>query len=126
VARRTSDQLLETLDVKKYIVATAFALTALFVVDVSASPAEAQGIHYRSRGVHIDIGSAHRHGHRHHGRRRYSGRRWHGGWGGHHSDWHDTTHLDYHPGEFVPHYDHYHYVPGHIDVHRSGHWDSHF
>lgn len=36
--------------------------------------------------------------------------------------WHDTTHLDYHPGGFVPHRNHFHYVPGHYDVHRSGHW----
>jgi hypothetical protein len=110
---------------RKYVVSASVVLVALIFVNMSASTAEAQGIHYRSRGIHVDIGSPHRHGHRHHGGRRHSGRRWHG-WGGHHSHWHDTTHLDYHPGEFVPHYDHYHYVPGHFDVHRSGHWDPHF
>jgi hypothetical protein len=31
------------------------------------------------------------------------------------------THLDYHPGSFVPHRGHYDYVPGHYDVHRHGH-----
>jgi hypothetical protein len=32
---------------------------------------------------------------------------------------------DYHPAHFVPHYDHYDYVPGHYDVHYDGHWDDH-
>lgn len=36
--------------------------------------------------------------------------------------WHDTTHLDYHPGGLVPHRNHFHYVPGHYDVHRTGHY----
>jgi hypothetical protein len=39
--------------------------------------------------------------------------------------WHDTSHYDYHPGEFVRHYDHYHYEPGHWDFHEDGHWDHH-
>jgi hypothetical protein len=106
---------------KKYILTAAVALSALVFVNASASTAEAQGVHIRSRGVHVDIGAPHRH--RHRGRPRHSAYRW-GGWGGH-AHWHDTTHLDYHPGEFVPHYDHYHYVPGHFDVHRTGHWDHH-
>jgi hypothetical protein len=44
---------------------------------------------------------------------------------GGHAHWHDTTHLDYHPGEVVRHRNHYHYVPGHYDVHEDGHWDYH-
>ena len=36
--------------------------------------------------------------------------------------WHDTTHLDYHPGRYVPHGNHLDYVPGHKSVHRTGHW----
>ena len=35
--------------------------------------------------------------------------------------WHDTTHLDYHRGSIQRHRLHFHYVPGHYDVHRSGH-----
>lgn len=50
---------------------------------------------------------------------------WSGGWGGGHAHWHDTTHLDYHPGEFGRHRNHYHYTPGHYDVHDDGHWDYH-
>src|SRR5262245_22621061 len=42
-----------------------------------------------------------------------------------HDHWHDTSHYDYHPGGYVPHYDHFDYVPGHYDYHREGHWDHH-
>ena len=35
--------------------------------------------------------------------------------------WHDTSHLDYHPGSIQRHRLHFHYVPGHYDLHRSGH-----
>ena len=37
--------------------------------------------------------------------------------------WHDTSHLDYHGPSLIRHRGHYDYVPGHYDVHRSGHWD---
>jgi hypothetical protein len=47
------------------------------------------------------------------------------GWGRGHSHWHDTSHYDYHPGQYVRHRGHYDYVPGHYDYHRSGHWDRH-
>ena len=36
--------------------------------------------------------------------------------------WHNTTHLDYHPGGVVRHGNHYDRIPGHYDVHRTGHW----
>ncbi len=42
-----------------------------------------------------------------------------------HSVWHDTSHYDYHPGEYVRHGNHYDYIPGHWDYHRTGHWDTH-
>ena len=45
--------------------------------------------------------------------------------GGVHRTWHDTTHLDYHGPSLVPHRGHLDYVPGHYDVHRTGHWDTH-
>ena len=53
----------------------------------------------------------------------YGGYRAHGGHV--HQTWHDTTHLDYHGPSLVPHRGHFDYVPGHYDVHRSGHWDTH-
>ena len=36
---------------------------------------------------------------------------------------HDTTHLDYHGPSLVPHGNHYDVIPGHYDVHRTGHYD---
>jgi hypothetical protein len=117
------------MNVTKYalLVPTLFALSMCF----DTKEANAQSFHFRSGGVHVDIGHSH-HGHRHYGRhggyshRRHGHGRWnvYGGYGGH-RDWHDTTHLDYHPAHFVPHYDHYDYVPGHYDVHYDGHWDYH-
>ena len=47
-------------------------------------------------------------------------RRWSGG-----HFWHNTSHLDWHSGQYVPHNGHVDYVPGHWDVHKSGHWDHH-
>ena len=47
-------------------------------------------------------------------------------YGGHsHRTWHDTSHLDYHAPSVVPHSGHYDYVPGHYDLHQTGHWDRH-
>jgi hypothetical protein len=42
-----------------------------------------------------------------------------------HRTWHDTSHYDYHPGQFVRHGNHFHSQPGHYDLHRTGHWDTH-
>jgi hypothetical protein len=58
----------------------------------------------------------------------YGHHSYYGGWSGGHGwygdhRWHDTSHYDYHPGEFQRHRNHYHYVPGHFDYHQSGHWD---
>lgn len=36
--------------------------------------------------------------------------------------WHDTTHYDWHPGGWQRHGNHFDYVPGHYDLHRTGHW----
>lgn len=36
--------------------------------------------------------------------------------------YHNTTHYDYHPGGYIRHRNHLHYVPGHYDLHRTGHW----
>jgi hypothetical protein len=40
----------------------------------------------------------------------------------HGRSYHDTTHLDYHPPQLIPHGNHYDVQPGHYDVHRTGHW----
>ena len=36
--------------------------------------------------------------------------------------WHDTSHWDYHPGEWVWDGCEWVYVPGHWDYHRTGHF----
>lgn len=43
-----------------------------------------------------------------------------------HRHWHDTSHWDYHPTQYVPHGDHFHVVPGHYHWHQTGHWDYHW
>jgi len=42
-----------------------------------------------------------------------------------HNTWHNTSHYDYHPGQYVRHGNHFDYQPGHYDLHRTGHWDTH-
>lgn len=37
--------------------------------------------------------------------------------------YHDTTHLDYHRPSLQRHGFHFHVIPGHYDVHRTGHFD---
>lgn len=36
--------------------------------------------------------------------------------------YHNTSHYDYHPTQIVPRGNHTHYVPGHYDLHQTGHW----
>lgn len=103
------------------------AMATGLAVGLAHPQAQAQGVHFQARGLHIDVGHPHRgyyRGHTSHYPSTWRGNYWHGGghWNRNHV-WHDTTHLDYHPGQYVPHYNHYHYVPGHFDVHHSGHWD---
>lgn len=104
-------------------------------VALSPNSGQAQGIHLGTRRVHVDLGQPHAPQYRY-VPQTYGGYGEYGGFGGgyhttyypshrSHVDWHDTTHYDYHPSGFQPHYDHYDYVPGHYDVHRSGHWDGH-
>ena len=69
--------------------------------------------HYQPRSFYGGGWGGRGHGHHDHGRARR------------HAHWHDTSHYDYHPGEYVRHRNHYHYVPGHYDFHQEGHWDSH-
>jgi hypothetical protein len=41
-----------------------------------------------------------------------------------HADvWHDTSHLHYRPATFIRHGNHFDYVPGGYELHRTGHWD---
>jgi hypothetical protein len=99
-------------------------LAAMVLISSANSPAQARdfGFHISGPGYHVDFG-------RPHARTAYYGS-YYGGHGGYHDHhyrgrrtWHDTSHYDYHPGEFVRHRNHYHYVPGHYDYHEDGHWD---
>ncbi len=103
---------------KKYVLTIA-AIFALLFTTADAKTANAQGFHFGGGGVHVDVGYPHG-GYGHYPQTTH----WGGGWGGH-SDWHDTTYLDYHPGGYERHYDHFNYAPGHYNVHSSGHWDRH-
>jgi hypothetical protein len=120
---------------KSFVLSAACLLVTFLIACVGASKAQAQGFHFGGAGVHVDVGNPHRYygnyggyyggynsgcGYGSYPYTAYYG----GGYGGH-AHWHDTTHLDYHPAEFVPHRGHYHYVPGHYDVHEEGHWDHH-
>ena len=90
---------------------------------VGAKESSAKGFHFGGHGIHVDVGYPHG-GYGCYPSTSYWGGGW-GGWGG--RSWHNTTHLDYHPGGYVPHYDHFDYVPGHFDVHYDGHWHhNHF
>ena len=118
---------MEEATMKAYMLSVVTLLTILFIV-ANAPDAQAQGFHFGGGGVHVDVGNPHAYygGYGCYGSYPYTtyyGGGW-GGWGGH-ADWHDTTHLDYHPSEFVRHRNHFHYVPGHYDVHEDGHWDYH-
>jgi hypothetical protein len=108
---------------KKMIAITA---TALLAWAAWGSQAVAGGFHfgYSSPGYYGGYNS----GYGAYGYGGY-GRGYGGGYGGGYGypsvqRWHDTSHFDYHPGGFARHYNHYHYVPGHYDFHRSGHVDT--
>jgi hypothetical protein len=116
-------------------------LITLALAGFAVSDSQAQGFHFAAGGVHVDVGSPHsyygsygsyypslnrgcgygEYPYTTHYGGGYGVGGYGGGWGGR-STWHDTTHLDYHPGEFRRHRGHYHYVPGHYDVHEEGHW----
>lgn len=119
---------------KSFMLSTV-TLFALIAFGASGPEARGQGFHFGGGGVHVDVGNPHGYysGYGGYGCGGYGGyggypytTYYGGGWrGGGHADWHDTTHLDYHPGEYRRHRNHYHYNPGHYDVHEDGHWDHH-
>lgn len=124
---------------------TLAAAAALAFAGTPTQEASAQGIHFNAGGLHIDVGNPHRgFGYGHVGHRtayrsfghtvgfgsRYPailGRPHLVGYGhrSHRSRavWHDTTHVDYVPGHYVPHGNHLDYIPGRHVLHRDGHWD---
>jgi hypothetical protein len=105
---------------KNLIIATiAVAGIALF----NTSNVEAGHKHRRGIRFSVNFGGHSNHGHHNnHNNYRWGSNRGHGY---NHSTWHNTSHYDYHPGQFTRHNNHYHYTPGHYDYHRTGHWDTH-
>ncbi len=63
-------------------------------------------------------------GHGYYGGHGYGGHGVYGGYGYTPHVYHNTSHWDYHPGQFVRHRNHYHYQPGHYDFHQTGHYDT--
>lgn len=98
------------------ILTGALAMVAALGTFDSSAKASDFALHIGGRGYHVDIGRPH------YRTAYYGGYGPSNCYGGPRRVWHDTTHLDYHPGEFVRHRGHYHYVPGHYDVHETGHW----
>jgi hypothetical protein len=124
----------------KSLLVAAGALLALSFVGSSGAVAQHYGCNsgygrgYSSPGLSVSVGYGNFGGYQSRNFRSvgfnsgFSGYRGHGYpvYGGRtHSTWHDTSHLDYHGPSLVPHRGHFDYVPGHYDLHRTGHWDTH-
>ncbi len=99
-----------------------FLMLAVVVAALATIGSTAEAGHrWRNRGWSVGYGSYGSHGsfgHRSHGHHNYCQPRVQ-------RTWHDTSHYDYHPGQYVRHGNHFHYQPGHYDLHRTGHWDTH-
>ena len=103
------------------------ALVAMVTLGFNPPTANAQGAYFQAGGLgqsHLGFYGGYASYYPAQWGGNYGGRSYCNGshWGGAHR-WHDTSHYDYHPADYVPHYNHYHYVPAHYDVHHTGHWD---
>jgi hypothetical protein len=117
VSRRLEFQVMLTLT--KWIAAPAMALGLMFAGDASEAQAQygcyGYGGGYGYGGIGIRVGS------------HYPSYRVPANYGSRYSayrrgNYHDTSHLDYHPTEIRRHGSHFHVQPGHYDIHRTGHW----
>jgi hypothetical protein len=116
-----------------------FALAVAAVIGLASSDAQAQvAVHgqfgggtYVGGGGGIPLHGGGIHGGGFHGGGIHQGGGFYGGgvggWIQPADTWHDTSHWDYHPTEYVPHGNHLHAIPGHYDWHQAGHVDhNHF
>ncbi|WP_153559254.1 hypothetical protein [Roseimaritima sediminicola] len=93
---------------------------AVALMSVDTSQAKADGFRF-----HIGVGGYGHHHHHHHNhgistfRYRVYNPGYHSYYRGHH---YARPHLDYHPPSLVPHRGHYHYMPGHFDLHYGPHY----
>ena len=109
------------------------ALATLLLAGLDTNRAQAAhgysgfGFHYSGRNVHLDLGRPHGQTYRYQRQGTYRVARAypaHYGVRGH-FDWHNTSHYDYHPGQYVRHGNHLDYQPAHYDWHPEGHYDFH-
>lgn len=106
---------------KRFALLTCAAVAAAFATS-DAEAGHRNHNHYRNGGFSISFGNGGFYGS--YANRYYNSRRNFYPSRGHvHRQWHDTSHYDYHPPELVPHGNHFHYQPGHYDLHQTGHWD---
>ena len=108
----------------------ALAVVAGFAVaSLSTTEARAQGFHFRSGPIHIDVGNVHHGRHGYYGHRSYGygnygrsnyGHQIHGYYGRGHYIGNRTIHYQWHPSSFQRHGNHFDYVPGHFDVYHGG------
>jgi hypothetical protein len=105
---------------KPAIILIAIVAFGLSGIATSTASAGGFGFYVASPGYGYSVGA----GHGFYGGYRtayYGGRGYcDDGWDRDH-EWHDTSHYDYHPPTVVRHRNHFHYVPGHYDFHRTGH-----
>ncbi len=89
---------------------------AVALLSFDASRAQADN------GFRIQIGGLG--GHHHHGYRvpSYGYRSFRSGYGSYYGGGYVRPHFDYHPPSLVPHRGHYHYMPGHFDLHYGPHY----
>jgi hypothetical protein len=116
---------------RNLLTAGALLIALTFGMTATASAHGPNGGHNyvgKKHGNHNYVG--HNHGGHNHGGYKYGAYKQGGsisfggvniGWGGY-PTYHDTTHLHYHQGGYQQHGNHFHYVPGHYDVHQSGHY----
>lgn len=98
----------------------ALTLAAAMGLALAGSNAAEAGCGYSRYGFSGGYGGGFYGGHIHHNVNPYTAT-----YGGGHLHWHDTSHLHYQPGGFVPHGNHFHYQPGGYYLHQTGHYDLH-
>ncbi len=97
----------------KVVAIPVLAVALMAVAGASKAEAGGFGISIGGHGVHV--------GHHHPGFRPGFRPPYRPGFG-YRPYFHDTSHLHYHGPRVVPHNGHFHVLPGHYDVHRTGHW----
>ena len=112
----------------KTLVATLMVGAAIFGVQAAANAGHGHGFSGGNSGGYGQSYGGFSHGGSQYGGSQYGGMMGPSFGGGYGCQprppvWHNTSHYDFHPGQYVQHGNHSHYVPGHYDFHQTGHWD---